>query len=625
MIAVLAPHDFAAAQAVPAAPGVLDANFPRPSPGKPIPQLGIGVWQYWNYEEPFIDLTKGSPPTYSALLADGSTASWGELWAAGHINKQTLYPRSLPTGAVLRGGLYRFGVHLLPEAFVGTYVLEWTGDADLRLLSRTCATPVEINCQRAVGANRVEATFDNTQRVPSLWEVQRIGPSGISSIRLYRKSNEAALRNGSILNPKFQALANRYKVLRFMNPQASSVARPFHTGAVIPTNAASYVVDILDAPSDAPRETNFETLFKVAVEARTAAWVHVAGLPGATAEFDSLPGGYVADPNPVNLGWLNACRTNLPAILASSDWDAYMNGVVQGLKAADYPSRWMFYFEAWNEVWNTAQPWDRMTFCAKGVSEALGQGQSANYGYGYLTAHAMVELDAALKRKLRRQAWTMVLAQQAAVVNTTKAALEGFKRYFTDRGVDPAPWLKHVGVSVQGYYFDSLSREHGFIIAASDQEHVNKLRAAILADPAGAARARADWVISSNAVGSLGFAALRRQGHQQAAEEAGAYFLGDFEGESHDTLPWYTWADPIIINWHENFITGPEGERVTRAWVAAMHAQNPNAIASNYAGIQPRDPEGDAPGDISVVDPWYDGYYGEANGRTRGLDAMLRP
>lgn len=614
-----------AAAQPPAEPRVLAKIFPNASSGKPIPQLGIGGWNYWSYEEPFINLAKASAPSFTARFADGTTMSWSELWAAGHIDKATLYPKSIPAGAYLFAGIYRFGAITLPSAFGGTYVLEWDGDADLRLASRDCTGPAETNCQVVINSNRLEATFSASLKEYSFWTINRIGPTGVSNIRLYRKENESALNSGKILNPKFQALARRYKILRFMEPQESSFARPFHAGNFVSGNAAAYAVDIFPAPADAPREINFATLFKVALEASTAAWVHVVGLPGTTPDIDALPRGIIADPWPVNLQWMALCKANLDTILASPDWAAHMDAVVDGLQSTDYPRRWMLYLEGWNEVWNTAQPWDHMTYCAKGVSDKLGQGESASYGYGYLTAHAMVAMDAALKRQGRRQAWTMVLAQQAASPFTTSRALDGFKRYFADRGVDPAPWLKHVGVSVQGYYFGSMERETGFITAASDAEHLAKLKAAILGDPAGTAKARADWLISSNGFGSIGFAALRRSQHQQLAEEAGAYFLGDFEGESHEVLAPYLRADPVVVNWAEKFITGPEGERVTRAWVAAMVAQNPNAVASNFQAILQLDPEGDDPADANLAYPWFDGYYGEVNGRTRGLATMLRP
>ena len=607
----------------PASPRVLAALFPNAAEGKPIPQLGVYGWQYWSYEEPFINLAKGTPAGYSVRLADSSVMTWAQLWAAGHIDTTTLYPRSLPANALtMLGGIYRLGANTIPTAFSGTYVLEWDGDADLQLQWPNCATPAQLNCQRIINPNRIEATFGPSWSQSSVWEIVRIGPTGVGNIRLYRKENEAALYSGKILNPKFQALARRYKVLRFMEPQNATFARPFRRGDFIASDAASYAVDPF-SPTGAPKTVNFATLFKVALEARNAAWVHVAGLPGAPAAFDAITGDVTSDPGPLQQQWLSACKAHLPTILASSDWDHHMDGVVQGLIEADYPRRWTVYLEGWNEIWNTAQPWDRMTFCGKGVAELLGQGQSASYGYGYLTAHAMVAFDAALRRNGRRQAWTMVLAQQAASPFTTQTALAGFGRYFADRGVDSAPWFAHLGVSVQSYYSESMTRD-GFIKAASDAEHKALLRAAILADPSAAARARADWIISSGELGSLGWAVARRQSHENLAVAAGAYFLGDFEGESHDRYPFYLLDDPVIINWAEDFIIGPEGERVTKAWVAALVAQNPNAIAANYQGVSPLDPEGDDPGDLRIVEPWFDGYYGERNGRTRGLDDMLR-
>lgn len=107
-----------------------------------------------------------------------------------------------------------------------------------------------------------------------------------------------------------------------------------------------------------------------------------------------------------------------------------------------------------------------------------------------------------------------------------------------------------------------------------------------------------------------------RAAHRRIAESYGAFFLGDYEGESHDNLPGYLKADPVVTRWNEDFITGPDGEAVTRAWAQALLTDDPDAIVSNYMGAHPRSPG---------TDPWYDGYYGEQNGRTRGLETILRP
>ena len=154
--------------------------------------------------------------------------------------------------------------------------------------------------------------------------------------------------------------------------------------------------------------------------------------------------------------------------------------------------------------------------------------------------------------------------------------------------------------------------------------HRQAWREAILADPAGLARRRADQVISGTGSATLSWVLANRRRHREVAQSHGAYFLGDYEGESHETMPQWLAADPVIVNWAEDWIAGPQGERVTRAWANAMKADDPKAIISNYMGIQPRDPEGASPTDTKFADPWYDGYYGEENGRTRGLEAILR-
>jgi hypothetical protein len=560
------------------------------------------------------------------------------LWDEGYIDKTTLYPKAIPPGySFIYGGRYRapsgpeYGG--IPTLFGGAFILTWEGDAAVRMSFRDCTFPGELDCQTVVGPNRVRAVYSTTQAQFSNWYVSAFtGPRPLRNVRIFREADEAALNSGHILNPRFQAHARRYQVLRFANPQQASLARPFRAGDFARADAPTFTPNVdPNQPADIPKAVNFATIFKMSVETKTAAWVHVAGLPGAPASLipDSVE---VGDPS--GEAWRAACRDNLTAILNSPDWGAYMDGLVKGLGAAGYPTTRMVYLEPWNEVWNYSSPWRKMTRCADGVGEALlGGSQFQNrYGYGYLAAHAMVHMDAALRRARRSQSWTLALGTWTAVPEATPLALDGFRRYFTDRGVDPTPWLRQVGVAATSYYSDSLGFG-GFIkqactpadpIAQCEDQHRAKLRAAILASPSNAARARADWIISSGEVGSLPHMALLRNTHQLAAVAGGAYFLGDYEGESHDVAPAYLASDPVIVNWIEDFMAGPEGERVTRAWVAALVAQNPNAIASNYFSIGNRDPEGASPTDARLGDPWVDNYYGETNGRTRGLGALLR-
>ncbi|NWG71524.1 MAG: hypothetical protein HXY23_07950 [Parvularculaceae bacterium] len=610
----------------PASPTVLAATFPNTSDGKPVTQLGLYWWRYWSFEEPFIDLTKQNSARWSAVKLSGERMFFGDLWKGGFIDKTTLYPKAIPPGYdYISGGRMRHGGETVPSGYAGVYVITWEGNADVVINTRPCTPIIRKNCFRKLGPNRAEATYDATTRDVGDWNITRIGPGGVRNIRIFRKENEPLLAAGKIIDPRFRAHASRYKILRFMDVQEASQARPFRAGDFVRFDQATWspewTPDYVKAP-DAPKFPSFEAIFRTTVETDTAAWVHVAGLPGAPASFNAL-----IDPADAGL-WKEACRANLQTILSSSDWAAYMDEIVRGLIAAKYPADRMVYLEPWNEVWNWGGPWARMTHCSDGATVALGTrgapGWAPRYGFGYLAAHAMVEFDRALQRAGRKQAWTLAMGTQLVWDQVTVASLEGFRRYFADHGVDAKPWLRHVGVTTATYYDGSFSRTEGLIAAATDAEHARKWREAIGADPDGLARKRADRVISGTQVGGIPSLVAFRKRQQEVAESYGAYFLGDYEGESHETLPAYLAADPVIVNWAERYIAGPEGERVTRAYVDAMRAQNPMAVVSNYMSIFPRDPEGERANDTKFADPWYDGYYGDQSGRTRGMAHILR-
>ncbi|MEQ1930352.1 MAG: hypothetical protein ABL957_07445 [Parvularculaceae bacterium] len=619
-----------AQSATPSAPTVLPARFPNTSDGKPVTQLGLYWWRPWNLEEPFIDITKQNSARWVAYRANGGDRmEFADLWQRGYIDKTTLYPKAIPPGyASIGGGRVRHGAYLIPSAYSGTYVLEWEGDADLAVNIQPCSVVLRINCFRKISATRLEATYDGASSLLTDWSITRIGSSGLKRVRIFRKENEMLLKTGRILDPRFAAHARQYKILRFMDVLDASQARPFHTGDFAKfaqaTWSPEWETDYAKTP-DAPKLASFEAIFRTSVETDTAAWVNVAGLPGAPALFNELAA-QTSDP----VRWREACRANLQTIISSPDWGAYMDEIVRNLSAAKYPTNRMVYLEPWNEVWNWGGPWARMTHCSDGVKDALtgsnyaGPGMPLRYGFGYLAAHAMVEFDKALTRAGRRQAWTLALASQMAWDQVTIGSLEGFRRYFADRGVDPKPWLRNVGVSTASYYNGVFSRTEGLIGAVSDAEHLQKWKSQILADPDGLARRRADWTIGNSNAAAIAGMIVQRKRHQSIAQSYGAYFLGDYEGESHELLPAYLASDPVVVNWAERFIAGSEGERLTRAWAEALRAQNPTAVISNYMSIWPRDPEGESLTDAKFTDPWFDGYYGDQSGRTRGLADILR-
>lgn len=597
--------------------------FPNTADGKPISQLGLFWWKYWNFEEPFIDLMKVNSAQWSVTLYGGARIPWEELWRNGHIDKATGWPKSSPNNTFIWTlGIFRFGAIIIPEAYADTYVATWEGDADVRIAVE-CTTQGQKNCQRRVETNRVEATFDAASGGYSLVEITRLGQGGVKNIRVFSKSNEAALNAGKILNPRFVEHARRYKVLRFMDVQDASQGRPFRAGDFVRYNYATWApewkADYAKAP-DAPKFPSFEAMFRMAVETGTAAWVHVAGLPGAPASFNAL-----VEPADSSL-WKEACRTNLSTILASSDWASYMDEIVRSLNASGYPSDRMVYLEPWNEVWNWGGPWARMTHCSDGITVALGTngspGWAPRYGFGYLAAHAMVEFDRALARAGRtNQAWTLAMGSQMAWDAVTVGSLEGFKRYFADRGIDSGSWLRRVGVTTASYYAGGLNPTSGAFPASDTASHLTNVKAAVLAGTA--SKTLADWYFTSSSAGSFSWVVANRNQHQTIAQNYGAFFLGDYEGESHEDLPAHLAADPDVSRWYDEFWRSAEGERVTRGWAAAVTGQNRNAIISNYMSIQPRGQRASSLGP-SANQPWYDGYYGESTGRTRGLESILR-
>jgi len=619
-------QDEAAAQG----PAVLAAKFPSTDDGKPLMQLGIYPWWYANQEGPFLDLARlGDEGGWK----DRRGKSFADLWAEGFIDKATGHPKAIPSGGFLEGRHFREGSIANPAYYAGTYVVEWTGDADIAVhpLGVECATPTQEDCLVTAPADasggRIEARFAPTRRELSWINIWRLGPGGLKSLKIYRKENEARVKAGEIFDPAWIAHARRYKILRFMDVQDASRARPFHAGDFMGPAYQGYpnLNYAFDARmQDAPKQWPFELLFRASVATDTAAWVHVAGLPGATAKLSDATGDVYA-------AWKSAGQNDFRAILVSPDWAAYMDGIVRGLIASNYPADRMVYLEPWNEVWNYGPPWGVMTAFCDGLSNGLGSNPAAiipwRYGYGYMTAHVMVAFDAALKRAGRKQAWTIAMGTHLALDEQAKAGFKGFKAYFAERGGDPAPWLRHVGLAVGSYYSEAFAIEpHGFMPAATPAEHRAKWRAAIDADPAGLAKRRADWTISDpqKRMGTIPWIVLTRTMNQKAAEEAGAYFLGDYEGEAHDVMPDHLKADPKIVNWAEAFTVGAEGERVTKAWVDAMKKQNPKAVIANYLSIGTLDPEGNSPTDAAIANPWFDGFHGEANGRTRGLSGALR-
>jgi hypothetical protein len=359
----------------------------------------------------------------------------------------------------------------------------------------------------------------------------------------------------------------------------------------------------------------------MAVASDTALWMHVAGLVGAPGAFQ--------DPNLLDgkKDIRALARANARQILNSPEWRKYAEEIVRSLKTSGYPRNRLLYIEQSNEVWNFAHPFWRNTNYFWGLAEGLGgKDKGYSWGLGYVTAHFAVTFEKVLKERGRGdQPWVSVLAGQMANTETTKQALAGFKQYFKDKRIDERPYIRRVGVSTASYYHGAFDLD-GTLKATTASVLQNGWLSAIASNPSGLARQAADFIISGpdTKVGTLRNLVKRRKEHQAMAEAAGAFFLGDYEGESHELGGGVLRGDSRFINWIEEWMAGPEGERMTRSWVEAMRGQNPEAVIANYVTIGSRDPEGNSGADRVLTWPWVDNFWTEETGRTRALKPYLR-
>jgi hypothetical protein len=595
------------------APGVV---FPNTDDGKPVTQLGLFAVCYWCPEDQFLNLFKTHDVEWTAE-GGPSTAPLMEppaLWKAGLIDKTTMVPTKVPTGyRFIRSSLYRNSGKAYPDYYAGTYVFDWEGEPG-----------TEAKCggtTRKISANRIECDFPPNTGAGRI-ELYKIGP-GFKNLRLYRIENEAALNRGEVFDPKWLAHVGRYKIIRTMDIEDSNGSwvrsvdeltnkSSLHWGVRQSWNAKATEAGL-------PRGYPVEALFDMAVASDTALWMTVPGILGAPDVFV----------DPVEMANLNAWQTgqawvrakakeHAQAIIASPEWRKYADEIVRSLIASGYKTNYTLYVELWNEVWNTGGGFWRMTYYNTGLAEGIGgvEAFASRYGYGYMTAHFAVHFAEALKAKGRTQEWVSVLAGQNANPETTRAALLGFKRYFKDHPeIDSAPYLKRLGVSAASYYGGVFDR--GTVIdGLSDDEYKTNFLSRIASDPQGLKTALTKHILEGPAskVGTLAFIIAKRAEHQRMAEAAGAFYVSDYEGGDHSTLPGIVANDPIVKAFVHSWRYGPDGERITKAWADALIAQNPKAGLANYYSI----------GQPTPASPWLDGGPGEETGITRGLAPYLR-
>lgn len=601
----------------PAGPG---AAFLAPSEpvadGKPILLLGLDGWGD-GIEEPFINLARKMGNVWSASQKwpGADTMGMAELWRGGFIDPETMLPRAIPPGFdFVRTGLLRGGARYDREGYAGTYVVEWEGEAGNPIVDLSCQ-----GSEKYPAPNRMEFTCPATSKDWNNVKFPGLANGGLKALRIFRKEDESQVRAGAEFSPRFLDYAHGYKVLRTMDIQASVVAGARSVDQLARKSHSQWAADPRINYDGLPMGPPIEALFDMAVAADSALWMNVSGPLGAPAVFDEIAvGGTRHRENyeqKLNQKW---SKQYAPEILGSPEWDKYADEIVRSLIASGYPQDRALYVETANEVWNNANPfwWNRDYFL--GIYDWLAEKKPANgystmVGVGYMEARFAVALEKALLKAKRKQAVVFVLAAQHANPATSEGALIGFRRYFEDAGLDPAPWMARAGLSTATYFHEGTSRQ-GLFPAASDDELKAKWLSAIKSDPQGTAKALTDWYLNVDQQASIPYLVRMRKLQEAMAAKYGVRFIGDYEGLTHDTANVLR-DDPAFADWYwKEWMDGPEGERLVRAWLDALYAENANAIIANYKGVCPRE----------IKYPWCDGVYGQDVGVRRALSGYLR-
>ncbi|MBI1364936.1 MAG: hypothetical protein GC153_03140 [Alphaproteobacteria bacterium] len=623
-----APSPSSSSDTPASAPSSASATFPNTDDGKPIMQLGLDGIAYWSLEDKFLNLLQSSGYAWAAHgewnsgLAD---MSFAELYNAGVIDKTTMLPTRLPAGydggkGFIASGLFRFGARYYPDYYAGTYVFDWQGDADAR-----CGfgkPTVHVN------AHRIECVYPANDTGWARVELTRIG-AGFSNPRLYRKEDEAAINAGEIFSPKYVALLSQYKVLRMMDVAQTnttwirkvselSTKQMFGWGSNPARNA--------DAP-DLPRGAPLALMVDLAVKTDTALWINVPPLLGAPDGIEDAQ--YQSDALAIRAFG----QANFDAVAASPEWRNYADKVAAALASENYPKNYTLYQEIGNEIWNFANPFWRMTNYYWGMGDALkaknpdASGESFRYALGWLTANYAVQFDAALRAAGRAdQAWTIVLAGQHVYLGRTTAALQGAKDYFTANGLDPAVWMKKIGVSTATYYNGIYDLSTGLFPAADDAARDAQWLGAIASDPVGLRKRFADFMISGTCKLCIPQIVADRDAQKAEAEKFGATFVGDYEGNSHLVVPSSLKAEPAFIAWLRDFLLSDEAGRIDAAWAEALYSEDDKAMLANFVSVGPF--VIDASGKFDPADhPWIDGFWTDlpdGTGRNRALKPFLR-
>lgn len=510
------------------------------------------------------------------------------LIEAGHIDRKTGLPVSLPNGQTLTSGVYFTGQGY-SEIWDGEWILEadCTGDVVLDILYAPSQRVKKVSGCR-IEFNRDMSAEQNPTLYHHAIQIKKLNGT-LKNLRMYRTENAERIAAGEVTSKRFAENMRGYDVLRMMDGQNANktVIRSIDD---VPSLAAAHWGNVeWQAPETFAKPFQGMPLaapFMAAVETDTELWHHAPITLGAPKPFmDFRPEDGAIDK------WANAYRAmakaNAKEIIESPEWDRYADALVKAMIEAGYPADRPLYTTIANEVWNFSGQYYMTTTYAWGIGDglALNNQEPLRVGYGALMARWKLALDGALKRAGRDQSVIYVIEGQAFYPARTGMALSGAKAWLESKG---EAWEKHApgfGVSVASYW--SATWE-----AFASAEEWPRL---IEADPDGTAKRFADFILNDPAqFGLKSVLDMLRQNRTEGAQ-FGVAMIGAYEGGSHLERPAY-----VPKEWYADFHWGEEGARVNYEVNRAIAEAFPGFILSNYVLAGPTGGQ-----------PWFDCMYGE--------------
>ena len=563
-------------------------------------KLQIGPWFAWktSFDEPYINVVRTAQSDWN----------WGDIWpndlyAMGALDPDTALPTRIPRkaqGLALRGLLAHTG------HFVGEWVLEWEGDAEVWL-----GGPA-MN-KRKVGRNRIEfrRTVHHLGGVDI--NVRWIDEGGFKNLALYRKEYEALHKAGKIFNPKYLAEIAKYDVVRTMDLQEANRSFIRSIDQLATMETASWAnIEYASSPGHLGDERRswhkrrgvpLEVVFALAVETETELWAHAPLQLGAPRGLNEVAG----DPQRLRAEIVERADE----ILASPEWDRYADAFVAALIASGYPADRVLYTTLDNEVWNSAGHYraSQQYANAIGIAATGADDYVWNEGYGRLMAKWARTLDAALERAGRTQNLVFVVESQTAWVRISETVLTQMKADIDAAGGDWSDYSSRSALGLTNYWGGGCWYEGLF---PGINKHDNKaLHAAfgeaLAADPAAlAARLKeCEFSGSERIVGTLPWVMKNWEKHKAVGRSFGITQVHAYEGGCHSTRPSFM-SDQhgrhgeALRAFYDEFMRDGDAAELNDKVMDALIAAFPGSVLANYAMTG-----------VLGSQPWFDGFYGE--------------